>query len=638
VDLPEPAVKTAANTKGITWRALLLAAALIPANCYWIVRSETGGAIFYSTTSSVFANAVFTLFLLVLWNEAARNGLRVARLTQAELLVVYGLVSTASALSGESVGQQLIRVISAPFWLATPENEWARLFHHWLPSWLVVQDRSALQMFYGGSSASVGLHLSPWLRALFPWFLLVLPLLLVMTCLNVLVRRRWADEEHLAYPLVQLPLLATDANRPLFANRGFWLGFLLAGGITLLNGFHFLFPAVPGVRPIQDLSPLFLSKPWDAMRPMVIALYPCGVGLAYFMPLDLAFSTWFFFLFWKGQAVLGASLGLRSLPGFPYASWQQAGAYLAVGWLALWTARHHLADAWREAVRTPRRRSVEPMSYRLAYLGLLAGLLGILAFAASMGFDLWLATPFFLLYLLFSVAVARMRAEAGPLVHELYSSNADEVITAVVGTRRMSPRSLAAMTTLWWLTRSQNSHVMPHQLEAFKMAERARFCSARLWPAMLAAAVAGLALSSLVVLDLGARFGGNAGFALETYNRLQRWLNDPTDTNIPATLFLGVGFVFSFFLLWMRRRFLWWPFHPIGYTVTQGDWAITYIWFSIFVSWALKWAILRYGGVRAYRRMIPIFLGLILGDFVVGAGWGLIGLAAGVRIYQFKNW
>jgi len=374
---------------------------------------------------------------------------------------------------------------------------------------------------------------------------------------------------------------------------------------------------------------------------MVIAFYPCAIGLAYFMPLNLSFSTWFFFLFWKAQLVLGAILGLRSLPGFPYAKWQQTGGYLAVGVLGLWVSRRQISrvffSAWK-GTSPADNTSPEPMSYRMAVLGLAGGFVLLTFFGMRIGMMGWVAVSFFGIYFILSVAVTRMRAELGPLVHELYYSNAGQTMTAVLGIRRMSPGSLTAMSMLWWLTRSQNSHVMPHQLEAFKLSEHAGIDTRRLWVFMLVAAVLGAFICSFVVLDTGYRHGGSASFANEAYGRLSAWLNNPRSTDVPASAFMGIGFLFTLFLLWMKRRFLWWPFHPLGYAVTQGDWAITYIWFSVFISWLLKSIILKYGGIKTHRSTVPIFLGLILGDFIMGATWGLIGLATGIPTYRFKNW
>ena len=630
--------------KGVTWKALGIALLLIPLNSYWIVRSETGGSIFYSTTSSLFCNVVFILFVLALLNAGIRRCLPGHGLTQRELVVIYSTLAISSAMSGESVGQQLVRVIGTPFWYATPENEWAALFHRYLPSGLVVENRQALQAFFEGATGDTSLlytsaHFFTWLRPLLVWAVFALIIVFVMTCLNVILRRQWTEHERLTYPAIQLPLAMVGDGVGFFRNRAMWIGFGIGAGITLVNGLRHLFPSVPGVRNINDLSRLFTSRPWEAMNPIVIAFYPCAVGLAYFMPLDLAFSTWFFFWFWKLQLVLGAILGLRVLPGFPYARWQQTGAYLSIGILAIWGSRQHIAAVLRTARKAGHRENPdEPMSYRTAVIGLVVGLAALLGFGMWTDIAPWVATSFFGIYLVLSIAVTRMRAELGPLVHELYYSNAEQVLTAVLGTRRLPPSSLSAMSLLWWLTRSQNSHVMPHQLEAFKLAERTDLPTRRWWVFMLIAAVLGLLFTSYAVLDVGYRRGGNAGFAFETYGRLRSWLYHPQPPDIPASVSMGAGFAFAVFLLGMKRRFLWWPFHPLGYAVTQGDWAITYIWFPIFISWGIKTLILTYGGLRSHRNATPIFLGLILGDFAMGATWGLIGLATGLPTYQFKNW
>jgi len=618
------------------FKCAVLALILIPINVYWIARSETGSTIFYSTTSSLFCNAVFTLFILVLLSEGARLWLKVRLLSQQELLIVYVAVSAASALSGEGVGQQLVRDISASFWYATPENEWGTLFNHYMPKWLTVNDKSALKAFYEGTQGNESLlyssqHIKAWLFPLLPWIALVMLLVFIMICINLVVRKQWIEHEKLTYPIIQLPLAMTSERDSLLGNKRTWIGFGIGAGITLLNGFHFLFPRVPGIQNIYNMSSLFVSKPWDSLQPMVIAFYPCAIGLAYFMPLDLAFSTWFFFFFWKAQLVTGSILGLHSLPEFPYAKWQQTGGYLAVGVLALWMGRRHIASVIKDSLQGHK-------GYRMALAGIVFGFGALIAFAFFMGITPWVAIFFFGAYFILSISITRMRAELGPLVHELYYSNSDQVMAAMFGTRRISPSSLTAISMFWWMSRSQNSHVMPHQLEGFKLAERTGIDLRQLWIFMLIAAVLGVFICSWSVLDTGYRYGGDAGFAYEAYTRLQAWLTNPRTTDIPASLFMLGGFLFSLFLLWMKRRFLWWQFHPIGYAVTQGDWAITFIWFPIFISWLLKSSILKYGGIKSHRSAIPIFLGLILGDFVVGAIWGIIGVITGIPVYHFKNW
>lgn len=184
------------KSKGVTWKAILIGLFLIPLNSYWIARSETGSTIFYSTTSSLFCNAVFNLFVLTLLNQVAKLWFPSGLMTQGELLTVYLVVSAAAALSGESVGQQLVRDISAPFWFATPENEWAALFHHYLPKWLTVSDKHALKAFFDGTNPSLlytSSHGTAWLYPLAIWCGLIMLLVFIMTCINAVVRRQWIE-------------------------------------------------------------------------------------------------------------------------------------------------------------------------------------------------------------------------------------------------------------------------------------------------------------------------------------------------------------------------------------------------------------------------------------------------------------
>lgn len=87
--------------------------------------------------------------------------------------------------------------------------------------------------------------------------------------------------------------------------------------------------------------------------------------------------------------------------------------------------------------------------------------------------------------------------------------------------------------------------------------------------------------------------------------------------------FTGIGSIFTFSLLFMRYRFLWWPFHPLGF-VFCGSSLTAWIWFSIFIGWLLKTLLLKYGGAKVYSNARPFFLGLILGQFTASGIWLII--------------
>ena len=87
----------------------------------------------------------------------------------------------------------------------------------------------------------------------------------------------------------------------------------------------------------------------------------------------------------------------------------------------------------------------------------------------------------------------------------------------------------------------------------------------------------------------------------------------------------------------MRQRFLWWPFHPLGYAMGPS-WPMIQLWFSILIGWAAKSVIMRYGGIRSYRTYRPLFLGMVLGEFISGGVWLIIDFLAGKeghRIFLF---
>jgi hypothetical protein len=124
------------------------------------------------------------------------------------------------------------------------------------------------------------------------------------------------------------------------------------------------------------------------------------------------------------------------------------------------------------------------------------------------------------------------------------------------------------------------------------------------------------------------------GLSWESYNRLQNWLEYPADANMQVLGQMAFGLGLTVFLMTMRRMFLWFPFHPVGYAVA-GSWTMSWMWFSVFISWFVKYILLRSGGLKIYRKAVPFFLGLMLGQFVSGSLWCLYGAITDKIVYGF---
>jgi hypothetical protein len=263
-----------------------------------------------------------------------------------------------------------------------------------------------------------------------------------------------------------------------------------------------------------------------------------------------------------------------------------------------------------------------------------------------LGFQHWRGYNFHTDYLLFviyhaiAIAVTRMRAELGSPIHDLHFVGPDQTITDFVGTRRLKKAYLSMFSLFWFFNRSHYSDIMPHQLEGFKIAERTRMDNRGLLYSMVIAIVVGIPSTFWAVLHLINRFGAanriigyHTGPAWESFNRLQRWLTHPTYTNWVAVIFTFFGFLFTISLMVMRVHFIWWPFHPTGYAIS-GSWAMGTIWTPILISWGAKWMTIKYGGLKAHRRAIPFFIGLILGEFAIGSVWSVMDLILNIRTYK----
>lgn len=621
----------------VTGRAVLLGALLIPVNTYWIMDSVGQS---YPTTVSLFFNVVFCLSLLIGGNVLLSRTFPKAALTQGELLTVYVMLSLASGIAGHDFLRVLIPMIPHAFWFATPENDWADLFHRYVPDWMAIKDRNLLAELYRGEST---LYTSSHLRGLWmpvlAWTGFMFSLVTFMLVLNLFVRKQWTEHEKLSYPIIQLPYEITlgGGREGAFRRPALWIGFGLAGLMDIVNGLHFLIPSVPGLGGrLYDLQPFFANKPWNAIGWTPIGLFPFAVGLAFFMPLDLSFSCWFFFLFWKAERVLAAALGLRNLPSFPYVDEQSLGAYIGLCLIALVATRRHLTRVVRRLFGAENADfdRTEPLRYRSTLLLGLAATAYLGGFSRLAGMSWWTIPVFFGTYYAIALAVTRMRAELGSPVHDLHFIGPDEMLPRVFGTRFLGPRNLTAFTYYFAFNRAHRGHPMPHQLEGFKLAERTQMNTRRLVGAMLFAMLWGILTTFWAYYHLSFRDGALSWFANHPFTRLQGWLTVPRPPDYGASLAMAAGFIQTVLLTVMRMRFVWWPLHAAGFAISSS-WSMNVFWFSILVSWALKGTLLRQGGLASHRKATPFFFGLVLGEFLVGSLWSILGCTLNRPMYQF---
>lgn len=624
-------------------RVLLLTLLLIPANAWWITEIEYVRYSDNATTQAIFFNCV-ALLLILLGVNRLLSALRPAwRLSSAEMVALYTATALASNLAGHDQLQILFTTLTFVFRRATPENGWSGdLWPHIAPH-LTLRDPEALKAIYQGNSTLYRPeHWRPWLEPLGWWTLFTTLVVWTMLCLLTLFRRQW-DDERLNYPIVDIPLqLLGQTGRP---NRMplFWVGIAIGAGGQIQNLLHNLSPSIPGI-PIGVQYFTAETFPWNHAGAFPISSFPFAYGLAFLLPTQLGFSCWFFMLFSRLELVGAAKLGYVEWGKFPYLQQQGVGAIFGVFCAVVWNARRRLAQIGRAALEPRSAEALddaeEPLPYRIAAWGALGGLSGLVLFAVAAGMRVQTACLYLGILFVIVVVVTRLRAEIGLPTYELYQAGADDILLRSAGMRAFPPGDLSVMTLFFWLSRTHRQFPMQSQADALRLARRTGAPLRQMSVLILLASVLGTVAAFWAFLHVTYQVGYESAnyrspvlwaFGSDPWQKMDTWLSQPQPADrgtVGAYLFGGL---FTVLLAYLRQRFVWWPFHPAGYLVA-GSFGLFRLWLPICLSWLVKVIVLRYGGLPAYRRALPFFLGLVVGEFVAGFVRTVLDLSIGLYL------
>ena len=183
---------------------------------------------------------------------------------------------------------------------------------------------------------------------------------------------------------------------------------------------------------------------------------------------------------------------------------------------------------------------------------------------------------------------------------------------------------------------------MPHMLEGFKLAGNSGAARRDMFRAILIAGLFTIPLCFFIYLQRFYQLGAGTArvgpwslnFGWEAFGRFEKWLKTPEVPIQGRWLGIGIGAAVAVALAIARRRMLGFPLHPLGYAVA-GGWGMFNLWLPITIGSMCKAGVLKVGGLRAYRKATMFFFGLMLGEFVVGCSWTILGMILGVRTYDF---
>lgn len=597
--------------------------------------------------------AIGMIIILILANCLVKKVSRPLGIRAAELGVIYFMLVCAALMSSFGLVAMLLPSLVGVNYFASPQDHaWRDTFYSHIPKWLVPWDPSGPEQqtvsvqFYEGLRAGDHIPWANWIVPSLAWLSFAFLLFFLMACLTTLFRRQWVEHEKLTFPLVQLPMemVSDDTSASFFRSRAMWLGFTLPVIVHGLSGVAKALPSVPELPTYFALNALWPNAPLNEMLVTPLVLSFSIIGFAYFLPLDVSFSMWFFLLFFRFQDYIALYLGyhLDPTPLYTgtrfYQAYQSTGAFAAIAVLMFWLARPHLRLVKERVLGRSNGNSDsdEFMNYHTAFWGGLVAFLLLVLWLKAAGMSPFVgAFTIAAFVFVIMLVLTRCVSEVGLLLLQPVFTPLDMWAVAAPKAAMGAP-GLTMTSFLNGVFMRDPHNIMPAFMDSMKGADMVNVKRRSMAVGVLLTVLVGAFAALMIQLWLIYKYGGlqlNSWFfqnnARMFFDESSAILNGQRPFDYRAPVWFSMGSLFTVFLYAMRARFWWWPFHPLGYAMGCSWPAILY-WSSFLVAWLVKSALLRYGGAVTYRRFRPFFLGLILGEFSSAILWTVLNALFGL--------
>ncbi|MGQ9730706.1 MAG: DUF6785 family protein, partial [Candidatus Zipacnadales bacterium] len=455
----------------------------------------------------------------------------------------------------------------------------------------------------------------------------------VILCFAGLMAHRWENQEKVLYPLTAVPaeLVSRDDHQIAspFRNRMLWVCFLITTGIYVLKGLHTYYPGVPDINMQREGGVIFGEGPARVFNRRLLHIYPEVIGISYLLSAEVGFSLWFSYWVRLLETFFRECIGLQT-NHYEFFAFQTVGSYGILGTALIWSARRYLAVAFREGLRGlwGKGQPDDPL-HVIAAPGFMGGMIFIWWWCAKVGMGFSWAVIMYVSFILVSLVVARVICEAGMFIYSA-PFRLHEVIFDIGGMKAIGPQNATLMTMASWAQiRSTATMNMPAVFQGYKLGSLGNLSRQHMFWAMYAGIVVAILCAHVASLYTIYHWSvpklgwWPQGSALNTTNTLVQRLQSPREMTVGNWSAIGLGGAMTLFLVAMRQRFLWWPWHPLGFVAWLG-WPIDRYWLSIFLGWLWKVAVVRFAGYKSFSAYRPAAFGLILGICFILTVWLVI--------------
>ena len=590
-------------------------------------------------------------------------------LSGSDLMVVWMLMVVVSGVAHTGLARTFFINLTAPLHFASAGNQWKTVLQPLMPAGWYPGDAKAVETLYNGLSGGytmtwtqvlAAIPWKAWIGPLTTWGVFIGLCFFVFLCLANLFSRQWISNERMNFPLLRVPEALTAAVdggglAAFLTDRFLLVGLLLSVVLHTINGIGFYDPSVPQIPTLILAGPYFPKTGlFSGFTKLKIYFYPAFIGFAYLTARQISLSFWVFFLLGGlfygfldvlGQQVPAAALGVTFGPTLTMPEeTQMIGAYGVFFLFLLWLGRQHL---WLTAKNALRFRFGAPdeaewVGAPASLWGLVLGGGALVAWSAAFGMPFWQAVLLLGAFFMVMLVASRIICQGGIAYFTLTAAPTDGLL-AFCGSgifSRMGLFMAAVMQKLLFVDLRES--LLPSLFHAAKVGEGRRPKKLYLAGIVIALALA-VGVSFVAMLAVCHKYGlrdlqvdWETQTVTTVYENVQRLLEAPAGPNATTIGFTLMGAAVMFALVIAYQRFYWWPIHPLGY-LTMYSSAMRIMWFSFFLGWLCNQLTLRYGGIALLKRVRLLFIGLILGDFLMGGIFALIGLWAGQSYLVLPN-
>ncbi len=610
-----------------------------------------------------FPLAAFFIFMVsaVLLTLLASVSRRKPLLNGLELLTAWALMVVVSGIGFSGLVRTFFINITAPAQFADEANSWASTLLPFLPERLYPRDPAVLEALYNGLPDKVNLTFlqtmeripwSFWLPVLAQWSVFVLLVYATLFCLANLFSGQWIVNERLNFPLLQMPKLMAEAydEQRLFSflsDPYLLLGLSLPVVLHLLGGLHAHIPSVPTL-PTEILAGSYFPTAGllSGFHKIKIYIIPAFIGFAFITTRQVSLSFWIFFLLAGlltgilqavGLQIPDSALGTLFGPSISRPEEIQViGASLIFFGFMIWLARTYLGEVFRQCFHpAPDVSEVGWMPARYSLIGVIVGMIALCIWSTACGMGLGAAVMLYTCFFAAMLILTKVVCQGGIPYCSMNVAPADGILS-IFGSKPLGSVGLVlGMSLQKMLFVDVREALLPSLMHAEKITERMH---ARRYMALAVTAslILAVAASFVSMLYLGYRYGIqdlDMDWATRTtqsvYSNSHRLLEFPQTPGNWLFFFVLAGAVVMLVLVLCYYLLPWWPIHPIGYLMAYSS-SMRILWFSFLLGWICNALCLRYGGTFLFRRIRLVFIGLIIGDFCMGAFWALISLQTGI--------